>query len=1053
MDDYRRKSKVVRRLRRRLRGGNLQDDINDLINKLKNEFENPNSLTRQGLDKVSNELTNPDSLFNKGIRNPQQTWDKIKNEFENPNSLLGQFAKQTGQNLENTFDPEKNGIAAAFRKFGKDTEAAFEEVGRKIREQMARDKEAIDKAFEPVKEYFKDSLANESWWRETMSDPSTYILLAQAMLQVASTVALFVPIAGPVALMAMGIASSALGMINKAIKNEPIDAFDIADLALSCIPIPAAPATKTWSAFAKQALVGASKLTTIQRAVYIGKNISGVGRLVRDEKQRFDEKREAEKIKKEAAEEEAKRNAASAGQHLTDEKGIYTEWGKGQMLQLLSHNDPSGRWQYNSRFNDFIDLNATGGENDEFQKYDENGNYTKNYIKYLDSIGFIPDPYVSGGIVPQRESWVDEKYTQLLQQNKTTDLEVRLGASIDVPGFVGLVMKYLPPTDWKVDSAIYKFYDDNSSNYRLPPSNGYFLALARQLLSNTNLGNEQLKQDIEYYMDDEYETWVKEHPTESQRIELSIDRGAASPLTIMKHFLETNTAPIEVYDSHKRLDQDGTNMRIQTEIRKASPNATLAILNIQDYIDVFKYLYSTLVPDGYTVTSTTDERFTPEDVKAKQLMTQMLEKSPNFRTFKDAIPIFSTPSIQGVPLSFWTYTPSGQKIELTGLQDNQFQNQNSIDALVHDIVTDEWYAPITIFDDDLTPIEEREEYVPEPSYEEFYSPEAKAQLAEQRKQMTNVDFIEDLKTNPIYGDHYSNYSSTPMYSHHKDVGRAFFPIFYKKDGSRVVALEYGNTITEFQTNKQYNINEFISFNDDDTTPLYERPNFVIAPEEQTWMDEEAKIQEETSTKAKQEEAKRQIEEQTKVTAEDFVHDLETNPAYGNYSGAFILTEAYGSLPILAVIPAWGTITNSWTYTKEGKKIVFDFYAADNRPHTLNQFYITSKDDGSSYIYSQLITFGDSDKTLLSKRPQYVAERSGGSREKKTSIIIMPVDSREWQFAMQAKRQMQIQAHAKIQPAERKPALYSTNEIGTIVHRVRTGASRKLYKKCPCGCGS
>lgn len=60
--------------------------------------------------------------------------------------------------LARAFDPEKNGVADSFRKFGADTEAAFKDIGNKI--ENAFSKESLDKAFGSVNDFFGNLVTN-----------------------------------------------------------------------------------------------------------------------------------------------------------------------------------------------------------------------------------------------------------------------------------------------------------------------------------------------------------------------------------------------------------------------------------------------------------------------------------------------------------------------------------------------------------------------------------------------------------------------------------------------------------------------------------------------------------------------------------------------------------------------------------------------------------------------------------------------------------------------------------------------------------------------------
>lgn len=74
----------------------------------------------------------------------ENTFDPQKNGVAEAFSADGPIAR--------AFDPEKNGVADSFRKFGENTKAAFEDFGRKVEEAFS--KEAIERAFSPLTDYF-----------------------------------------------------------------------------------------------------------------------------------------------------------------------------------------------------------------------------------------------------------------------------------------------------------------------------------------------------------------------------------------------------------------------------------------------------------------------------------------------------------------------------------------------------------------------------------------------------------------------------------------------------------------------------------------------------------------------------------------------------------------------------------------------------------------------------------------------------------------------------------------------------------------------------------
>lgn len=161
--------------------------------------------------------------------------------------LENAFGNDSG--LAKLFDPEKNGVAAAFRKFGDDTKGAFEEIGRKTKD--AFDKMGADAkaAFEKFARDAEGNLTNllGKEFMDKMKDPKFWIEAAAIMAQVGATILGVLVTAGTLGvgaaagaaiIMAGNMVAPAIRMIGKAAMGEPIDALDIADMALSAIPAP-----------------------------------------------------------------------------------------------------------------------------------------------------------------------------------------------------------------------------------------------------------------------------------------------------------------------------------------------------------------------------------------------------------------------------------------------------------------------------------------------------------------------------------------------------------------------------------------------------------------------------------------------------------------------------------------------------------------------------------------------------------------------------------------------------------------------------------------------
>lgn len=145
--------------------------------------------------------------------------------------------------LAKLFDPEKNGVAAAMRKFGNDMKAILEEVGNRIKdgfekmgaaakaafEEMARNAERDFKAFG---DEFVKMMKDPMFWAEVIG---VFAMVAGAALSIAlTTVTLGIGAPAAVGLMAAcAMAGPAAKMIAKAATGQPIDALDIANLAIS----------------------------------------------------------------------------------------------------------------------------------------------------------------------------------------------------------------------------------------------------------------------------------------------------------------------------------------------------------------------------------------------------------------------------------------------------------------------------------------------------------------------------------------------------------------------------------------------------------------------------------------------------------------------------------------------------------------------------------------------------------------------------------------------------------------------------------------------------
>ena len=203
-------------------------------------------------------------------------WEATFAEIES--GMKDVFGNDSG--LAMLFDPNKNGVNEAFRKFGEDTKAVFEEVGRKTKD--AFDKMGAD-AKAAFEKFAKDAEGNLTGllgkeFMDKMKDPKFWIEAAAIFAQVGATVLGVLVTAGTLGLgaaagaaliMAANMAGPAIRMIGKAAMGEPIDALDIADMALSAIPAPG-------PGKAASSLIGKA----VQTVVRNGATIKAVGGLV-----------------------------------------------------------------------------------------------------------------------------------------------------------------------------------------------------------------------------------------------------------------------------------------------------------------------------------------------------------------------------------------------------------------------------------------------------------------------------------------------------------------------------------------------------------------------------------------------------------------------------------------------------------------------------------------------------------------------------------------------------------------------------------------------------
>jgi hypothetical protein len=215
------------------------------------------------------------------IRSKQITgrvdWEATAKELEKG------FEDAFGQNgaLARAFDPEKNGVGAAFRKFGADTEAAFQDIGEKMRK--AFDPANMRRAFEEFGKMLETTLGNADWWKDTMGNPDTWITILGVIASVAATV-LSAGTLGPAAFIALNMVGPVTKMIGDAAQGRPVDGLDFLAIAFAMIPGAGAGASAASNAASKAIIEGvkfgataAKALPYAQKAVTLGKIVvSGV---------------------------------------------------------------------------------------------------------------------------------------------------------------------------------------------------------------------------------------------------------------------------------------------------------------------------------------------------------------------------------------------------------------------------------------------------------------------------------------------------------------------------------------------------------------------------------------------------------------------------------------------------------------------------------------------------------------------------------------------------------------------------------------------------------
>ena len=129
------------------------------------------------------------------------------------------------ENLARAFDPEKNGVAESFRKFGKDTDAAFKDLGEKLERAFDPNQNGVASGMKK----FGDQLG------VALSDPDTWIMVIGTIASIAAVV-LSGGTAGPAVVAALGALGPSMKIIGDVAQGRPVDPLDIASMTLAIIP-------------------------------------------------------------------------------------------------------------------------------------------------------------------------------------------------------------------------------------------------------------------------------------------------------------------------------------------------------------------------------------------------------------------------------------------------------------------------------------------------------------------------------------------------------------------------------------------------------------------------------------------------------------------------------------------------------------------------------------------------------------------------------------------------------------------------------------------------
>jgi len=147
--------------------------------------------------------------------------------------------------LARSFDPSKNGINDAFRKFGDDMNAVLNEVNNHIKEGFNKMGDDAKKAFEQLaknaerdfKKFGDDFVAkmkDPDFWVEFIGIAAMVAGVAVSILVTVGTLGIGAPAAAGI-MAAAAMVGPAARIIAKAAKHEPIDGLDIAEIGVAAV--------------------------------------------------------------------------------------------------------------------------------------------------------------------------------------------------------------------------------------------------------------------------------------------------------------------------------------------------------------------------------------------------------------------------------------------------------------------------------------------------------------------------------------------------------------------------------------------------------------------------------------------------------------------------------------------------------------------------------------------------------------------------------------------------------------------------------------------------